>query len=917
MAEMIELPQSPSGKPEEQLQKVYSYLYQLAENLNRNLAEIGGGALNDSEMAIMRGILNEGQDPDAVQMAMNEAESLKSLIIKTASWVQNKMDMYRLKLLGEYVADGTFGKYVRHTGLDVDITPTGVTQNYTFEEVIQGLRTYEINSKNYIKSGLLYTDGTTHLPVYGVAVGKDIVTFSQDGTEIYNDSNKVAMFTADELSFWQNGNKSASYKANRIDFNCGGENLISITPEKIAFLYDGVDLLYSLQDKLYAAGDFEISQGNKLIVDSTDDIEINGQPVISDIQDDIGDIEIFMVDIEEEVDGKISKTIAYQTADAIVTEAEWQAATAAGIRYLAKTQTYQTADAIVTAAQTYVNGQLASYSTTTQTSAMISQAVGDCYGKVSGITIEAAGIDISGSQYVHIASGGNIWIRRPGNSTNAVVIDNAGIGIYTGAAIDINGGSVTIKSGNSNAVYMDSAGIGIYSGADIEIMNGGDFVVKSGGDVIIESGGTFAILNNAGTGNAVVMDRYGIDVYSGAAVTIQGGTVAIKSGNSNAIYMDSAGIGIYSGADIEIMNGGDFVVKSGGDVLIESGGTFTIKNYAGTGNAVYMDRYGIGIYSGAAIDISGGTLAIKSGNTNAVYMDSTGIGVYSGADISIHSGGDLIVESGGDVLIESGGSFTIKNYAGTGNAIYMDRYGIGIYSGAEIEIMSGGSLTVVSGGEFYLASNGMIIDSANDVIQTDKWHLNATGMFYNDTQDETVDNVTTTHNYRFEISNYYAANKHIFRYTDVTTNKQVGIVMEFHQDTDTIEVYRAANTGYLFFHLYELHVTNLEATHIIYGDLTQSSSRDVKKDIKPIEPAGERLDRLEPVSFIYKDDPDEKTHQGLIYEDTVEIMPEICTDVERDKIKGISYIELVPILLREIQELRARVKALEEQNAEV
>ena len=48
---------------------------------------------------------------------------------------------------------------------------------------------------------------------------------------------------------------------------------------------------------------------------------------------------------------------------------------------------------------------------------------------------------------------------------------------------------------------------------------------------------------------------------------------------------------------------------------------------------------------------------------------------------------------------------------------------------------------------------------------------------------------------------------------------------------------------------------------------------------------------------------------GLIYEDTIEIMPEICIQDEANK--AISYVELIPALLKEIQDLRKRVAELE------
>lgn len=87
----------------------------------------------------------------------------------------------------------------------------------------------------------------------------------------------------------------------------------------------------------------------------------------------------------------IAKTSTYQSAQSIVNSAVAQAATAAGQTYIAKTTSYQTADAIVMAAETYTDGH--------------------AYSKVSGITITSGGIDISGSQYVQIASGGYFKVQ--------------------------------------------------------------------------------------------------------------------------------------------------------------------------------------------------------------------------------------------------------------------------------------------------------------------------------------------------------------------------------------------------------------------------------------------------------------------------------------------------------------------------
>lgn len=128
----------------------------------------------------------------------------------------------------------------------------------------------------------------------------------------------------------------------------------------------------------------------------------------------------------------IAKTIVYQDANSIVTEAVRQSTSAASGSFIAKTSTYQTADSIVAAAERYVNGQLTSYSTTTQTAEQISAYVtNNAYKIQSGIAIEAAGVTISGGKYVNIQSSGSFsvtastfGIRSAANETYAIWAGN-------------------------------------------------------------------------------------------------------------------------------------------------------------------------------------------------------------------------------------------------------------------------------------------------------------------------------------------------------------------------------------------------------------------------------------------------------------------------------------------------------------
>lgn len=97
------------------------------------------------------------------------------------------------------------------------------------------------------------------------------------------------------------------------------------------------------------------------------------------------------------------------------------------------------------------------------------------------------------------------------------------------------------------------------------------------------------------------------------------------------------------------------------------------------------------------------------------------------------------------------------------------------------------------------------------------------------------------------------------------------------------------------------------------GSVIQGSSRERKHDIKLIEDVSDKVDRLEPVSFIYNNDETNHKRFGLIYEDTVDVLPEICFEDDNHE-NGIDYTALVPVLLKEIQSLRKRVASLEQKN---
>jgi hypothetical protein len=99
------------------------------------------------------------------------------------------------------------------------------------------------------------------------------------------------------------------------------------------------------------------------------------------------------------------------------------------------------------------------------------------------------------------------------------------------------------------------------------------------------------------------------------------------------------------------------------------------------------------------------------------------------------------------------------------------------------------------------------------------------------------------------------------------------------------------------------------------GGLT--STRESKADITNIEDTN-WLMNLEPVSFkrrkkdyagAYTVETYDNTEYGLIADDVVNVRPEICV-MDKGKLSGINYEQLIAPMLKEIQNLRAEVEAL-------
>jgi len=91
---------------------------------------------------------------------------------------------------------------------------------------------------------------------------------------------------------------------------------------------------------------------------------------------------------------------------------------------------------------------------------------------------------------------------------------------------------------------------------------------------------------------------------------------------------------------------------------------------------------------------------------------------------------------------------------------------------------------------------------------------------------------------------------------------------------------------------------------------TANSDIRLKNVISPIDSAVDKLTTLNPVIFSWKSDEENKENIGLIAQDVKEVFPQVI-DTNEEGFLGVRYVELVPVLVKAIQELSAKVTLLE------
>lgn len=213
----ISMPPYPTGTAAQIAARQYSYLFQMAQQLNLALEALESGAAVQGQ-----GSVQSAPAGSAVIALQQQYENLRSQIVKTAQQVEKTTESLTAKLHEEYVAQSDFGTYVQRLSAYLEANPEALTQYYGFCGDLQAnvaavdaaFNHYRIDTQGYIRTGIVSYEGDT--PVYGVAVGQNLTTRQVDGETVVEQNNFRAVFTARRLGFWQDDTEIAYLSDNRL-----------------------------------------------------------------------------------------------------------------------------------------------------------------------------------------------------------------------------------------------------------------------------------------------------------------------------------------------------------------------------------------------------------------------------------------------------------------------------------------------------------------------------------------------------------------------------------------------------------------------------------------------------------------------------------------------------------------------------
>lgn len=495
--------------------------------------------------------------------------------------------------------------------------------------------------------------------------------------------------------------------------------------------------------------------------------------------------------------------------------------------------------------------------------------------KTTDAIIEIKAGDEETSAQINIGSGGEINLRANNEDGS-----KANINMYAGSSINLEADSkLNLKSGGEINIAADSS---------VHIATGGTFTVESGNFQLDEEGdvtlggeinadeaklGSWYI-SNKHIGNAVSKEASSVGLATGEADDV---TIWAGSKNRNSAPFKVYTNGAVESSDISI-TGGSFTLFENRPLNGVDGDELKVANSV-------MDSHGfrIGRITKKPEDFDDKNAKYNFVVDNEGNVIANSVLIVGGSVKQTEVSGDITSDkvkiTGGTI---SGVTITGSSFDGDiaiGATTLGERVNYFTADDNHGAVITKGSITLGKNGVFSVTNEGKL--TAKNATASGVFTINSGSTIGSLAVD--VDGKLCN----AETKAYLSSNGDYFLWSG---------------DSDPL------NANMYITHAGKGKFKNLDIGRYTFsnGSFVTTSTRDAKKDIKPLEHR-DAFDQLKPVSFKYKYDT--HTHFGLIYEDLKELYPETCFD--EDGSKGVSYLDFIAVLIKEVQDLRKRVSELE------
>jgi hypothetical protein len=99
---------------------------------------------------------------------------------------------------------------------------------------------------------------------------------------------------------------------------------------------------------------------------------------------------------------------------------------------------------------------------------------------------------------------------------------------------------------------------------------------------------------------------------------------------------------------------------------------------------------------------------------------------------------------------------------------------------------------------------------------------------------------------------------------------------------------------------------------LVLGSINNPSDINLKNSVEQIKSDTTILKKLNPVSFTFKDDEQNKKHFGFIAQELESLYPELVSNNELG-FKTVNYIEMIPILLSQMKNMQEEIDKLKDE----